>query len=142
MTPGYCPNKAHDRDHLGCGGRRVLVSTKWTRKTLADHRADRAAVVEEVLDSAGMSMPDQDRCSATATGDDGQPRYRWDPVLPGDPDAPTYRQAITALITERQRWRTQYEAARQQMAQARAGPDDGCSATEFGNSSARREAWD
>jgi Replication initiator protein, pSAM2 len=142
MTPGYCPNKAHDRDHLGCGGRRVLVSTKWTRKTLADHRADRAAVVEEVLDSAGMSMPDQDRCSATATGDDGQSRYRWDPVLPGDPDAPTYRQAITALITERQRWRTQYEAARQQMAQARAGPDDGCSATEFGNSSARREAWD
>ena len=73
-------------------------------------------------------MPDQDRCSATATGDDGRPRFRWDPVLPGDPDAPTYRQAITALITERQRWRTQYEAARQQMAQARAGPGDGCSA--------------
>lgn len=117
MQPGHCPSKAHDRDHLGCGGRRVLVSQKWTPKTLADHRADRAAVVREVLDSAGMSMPDPDACSATATRDDGQPRYQWDPVLPGDPDAPTYRQAITALINERQRWRTQYEAAL-----ARAGP--------------------
>ena len=26
--------KAHDREHLGCGGRRVLVSRKWTGKTL------------------------------------------------------------------------------------------------------------
>jgi hypothetical protein len=128
MTPGFCPNKAHDRDHLGCGGRRVLNSRKWTRKTLAGYRADRAAVVEEVLDSVGITMPDQDRCSATTTGEDGQPRYRWDPVLPGDPDAPTYRQAITALIAERQRWRTQYEAARHRMAEARAGPDDARSA--------------
>ncbi|MEQ7006208.1 replication initiator [Actinopolymorpha sp. B17G11] len=26
MAPGECPLKAHDREHLGCGGRRVLVS--------------------------------------------------------------------------------------------------------------------
>lgn len=118
MQPGHCPNKAHGRDHLGCGGRRVLVSRKWTRKTLADHKADRAAVVREVLDSAGLSMPDPDAGSATATRPDGQPRYRWDPVLPGDPDAPPYRHVITALIAERQRWRTQYQAALE-----RAGPD-------------------
>ena len=31
MEPGHCPNKAHDRDHLGVGGRRTLVSRKWTR---------------------------------------------------------------------------------------------------------------
>jgi len=136
MTPGFCPNKAHDRDHLGCGGRRVLNSTKWTRKTLDDYRADRAAVVEEVLDSAGIPMPDTDRCSATTPGDDGQPRFRWDPVLPGDPDAPTYRQAITTLIAERQRWRTQYETARQQMAEARAGPVGGCSAIDIVHSEA------
>ena len=32
---------AHDADHLGYAGRRVLVSRKWSGKTLADHRADR-----------------------------------------------------------------------------------------------------
>jgi hypothetical protein len=66
-------------------------------------------------------MPDQDACSATTTRPDGKPRYRWDPVLPGDPDAPTYRQAITALIAERQRWRTEYEAAKAQVDQATVG---------------------
>ncbi len=44
-APGQCPLKAHDREHLGCGGRRVLVSRKWTGKTLTGHRADRRAVV-------------------------------------------------------------------------------------------------
>ena len=45
MVPGHCKHKAHDREHLGLGGRRVLVSRKWTGKTLAGHKADRAAVV-------------------------------------------------------------------------------------------------
>jgi hypothetical protein len=133
MEPGRCPNKAHDRDHLGVGGRRTLVSRKWTRKTLADHRADRAAVVAEVLDSAGIDMPDQDACSATTTRPDGKPRYRWDPVLPGDPDAPTYRQAITALIAERQRWRQEYEAAKAQVEQATVGHS--ATGPPFGNGS-------
>ena len=35
-----CKGKAHDADHLGYAGRRVLVSRKWSGKTLADHRAD------------------------------------------------------------------------------------------------------
>jgi hypothetical protein len=39
---GHCPSKAHDRDHLGLGGRRVLVSRRWTGKTPDEHRADRA----------------------------------------------------------------------------------------------------
>jgi hypothetical protein len=26
LVPGRCSSKAHDREHLGCGGRRVLVS--------------------------------------------------------------------------------------------------------------------
>ncbi len=39
--PGACKGKAHRREHLGYAGRRVLVSRKWSGKTLADHRADR-----------------------------------------------------------------------------------------------------
>ena len=45
LVPGRCTSKAHDREHLGCGGRRVLVSRDWSGKTLAKHKADRATVV-------------------------------------------------------------------------------------------------
>ena len=41
LVPGRCKRKAHDADHLGYAGRRVLVSRKWSGKSLADHRADR-----------------------------------------------------------------------------------------------------
>ena len=41
MRPGACKGKAHRREYLGYAGRRVLVSRKWSGKTLADHRADR-----------------------------------------------------------------------------------------------------
>ena len=41
LVPGRCKGKAHDADHLGYAGRRVLASRKWSGKTLADHRADR-----------------------------------------------------------------------------------------------------
>jgi hypothetical protein len=33
MTPGRCKGKAHKPEHLGIGGRRVLVSRKWSNKT-------------------------------------------------------------------------------------------------------------
>jgi hypothetical protein len=54
LAPGRCHAKAHDRAHLGLGGRRVQVSRHWSGKTLAGHRADRAAVVREVLAEAGI----------------------------------------------------------------------------------------
>ena len=57
LVPGRCSSKAHDREHLGCGGRRVLVSRDWSGKTLAEHKADRATVVREALDAAGMHRP-------------------------------------------------------------------------------------
>ena len=41
LVPGCCKGKAHDAEHLGYAGRRVLISRKWSGKTLADHRADR-----------------------------------------------------------------------------------------------------
>jgi replication initiator protein RepSA len=43
--PGRCKGRAHRRATLGLPGRRVLVSRKWSGKTLVDHRADRKAFV-------------------------------------------------------------------------------------------------
>ncbi|MGH3264938.1 MAG: replication initiator, partial [Trebonia sp.] len=36
MRPDACKGKAHRREYLGYAGRRVLVSRKWSGKTLAD----------------------------------------------------------------------------------------------------------
>ena len=49
LIPGACKGKAHRRDHLGYAGRRVLVSRKWSGKTLADDRGDRKAWLTEML---------------------------------------------------------------------------------------------
>jgi len=121
-APGQCPSKAHDQEHLGCGGRRVLVSRKWTGKTLTVHKADRRSAVRMVLEAAGVDPGDADRYSATQTCDDGTPRYAWLPV--DYDDFPTYIAVIAASVAQRQRWRTQYEKAKQ-----RAGPQFGNSAT-------------
>ena len=55
LRPGRCTGKAHRREYLGYAGRRVLVSRKWSGKTLADHRADRKAWL---LDTLGLSATD------------------------------------------------------------------------------------
>ncbi|MEK6437557.1 replication initiator [Pseudonocardia sp. T1-2H] len=53
-VPGQCKGKAHKPEHLGIAGRRVLVSRKWSNKSLKDHRAERAAFVRQLLDKAGV----------------------------------------------------------------------------------------
>jgi hypothetical protein len=124
MRPGWCGSKAHDRHHLGLGGRRVLVSRQWTGKTLTEHKADWAEVVRQTLAAAGVEMPDSDRFSASATAD-GQPRFIWTAVDPRtDDDLPTWGGLITRAVVERIRWRTEYEEAK------RAGPDSTSSATD------------
>jgi hypothetical protein len=112
MTPGSCPAKAHDRWHLGIGGRRVLVSRQWTGKTLTDHRADRAEVVRQVLDAAGIDPPERMRMSA-ARSEDGTARYIWTPLDLRRDALPDYRFLIGKCITQQQAWRAQYEAAKQ-----------------------------
>lgn len=72
MTPGHCRGKAHKAEHLGYAGRRVLVSRKWSDKTLRDHKANRRAWV---LDALGL--PDD-----TVTDPH---RYAWRPVSSKDP---------------------------------------------------------
>ncbi|GAA1669016.1 hypothetical protein GCM10009745_09340 [Kribbella yunnanensis] len=127
MRPGWCPSKAHDRHHLGLGGRRVLVSRQWTGKTLAEHRADRAEVVRQTLAAAGVDMPDTDRYAATAELEDGRPRFIWEPVdRAKDTDLPTWHGVMTRGINERIRWQTAYEQAKQR---PNAPPDDTRSAT-------------
>lgn len=49
QRPGSCRSKAHRREHLGYAGRRILVSRKWSGKTLADHKQDRRAWVMTTL---------------------------------------------------------------------------------------------
>ncbi|GAA4866782.1 hypothetical protein GCM10023203_13990 [Actinomycetospora straminea] len=102
-TPGVCRGKAHRAETLGLGGRRVLVSRKWSGKTLDDHRADRTAFVRQLLADAGITPT-----TRTTTGD---PAVRWEPTRPNDPDVPGRPVLLLAAIAERQRWRAEYTAA-------------------------------
>ncbi|WP_256796216.1 replication initiator [Terrabacter sp. Ter38] len=125
LIPGACPSKAHDRDHLGLGGRRVLVSRHWSGKTLTQHKADRVAVVRAVLTEAGIDAPEADRLAADVLHQDGLPRFVWEDVPVCERD---YTAVITASLRQAQRWRTQYDDAKRAAAQRdspRGSPPDG-----------------
>ncbi|MFI6870861.1 replication initiator [Nocardia sp. NPDC050406] len=94
-VPGHCKGKAHRRDTLGLPGRRVLVSRRWTGKTLPDHRADRAEFVRQLLAKVGILKPDT-----------GHLRIR--PVQPGDEDRPLREHLIMSAIAKRTAWRAEY----------------------------------
>lgn len=98
LAPGRCASKAHDREHLGLGGRRVLVSRQWSGKRLAEHKADRATVVREALLVAGIVAPETERLAAAVTLADGSPRFVWTDTRP---DARTYARVLLASIAER-----------------------------------------
>ena len=72
------------------------------------HKADRAEVVRETLLSAGIDDLDLDRLAATVTLPDGYARFVWTDTRP---DHDTYF-LIFHSIGERQRWRAQYEHAK------------------------------
>jgi 8-oxo-dGTP pyrophosphatase MutT (NUDIX family) len=114
MVPGHCKHRAHDRSNLGLGGRRVLVSRKWSGKTLAAHQADRAAVVRAALEEAGIDPDDHDELAITGT-DDG---WTWEVIPRSRVDDRTYAAAIAEAVATRQRWRSEYESAKT----TRAGP--------------------
>jgi hypothetical protein len=108
-SPGRCPSEAHDREHLGIGGRRVLVSRDWSGKTFSEHRADRSAVVREALQSAGHGR--------ARPGTDGHRRRqpRRAPPLRVDRRTPrptTYTLMLLRSVAERQRWCAQYDQAK------------------------------
>jgi hypothetical protein len=118
MTPGLCKGRAHDRENLGLGGRRVLVSRQWSGKTLGEHRADRASVVRAALEVAGVDPDDHDELSVS--GNDG--RFDWEVIGRSRVDEATYAAAVAEAIETRQRWRREYEAAKELAGAARAGP--------------------
>ena len=70
LKPGYCQGKAHRYQNLGYAGRRVLVSRKWSGKTLTDHRVDRKAWLMAMLE-----LPATDDSSG----------YQWERVTPTSP---------------------------------------------------------
>jgi hypothetical protein len=128
--PGHCPRPAHQLENLGHGGRRVLVSRDWSGKTLAEHKADRAAIVRAALAEAGIEPPGIDRWSVHQTDDAGTPRYLWEPadITPGL-DVETYRVILRHQITERLRWQHEYATAKAALDVARP-PDTARSATD------------
>ena len=105
LTPGACKGKAHRRANLGYAGRRVLVSRKWSGKTLADHRADRK---NWLLSTLGV-QPDP-------------ARYVWEPVTPGEPDHMDHARRLLHVVADRQRWQAALAEARRR-ADIRPGPD-------------------
>jgi hypothetical protein len=101
LVPGACKGKAHRPGHCGYGGRRVLVSRKWSGKTLADHRADRKAWLVETL---GLEVPDA-------------ARYTWARVAPADPDYLSPEHRLLHVVADRARWKGALHEARR-----KAGP--------------------
>ena len=96
MRPGACKGKAHRRECLGYAGRRVLVSRKWSGKTLADHRADRKNWLTETL-----GLPATDPA-----------RYAWEPVAPSDRDHLPTTQRLLHVVADRIRWQQALDQAR------------------------------
>jgi hypothetical protein len=101
MTPGRCKGKAHQPEHLGIAGRRVLVSRKWSNKTLDDHRAERGQFVRQLLLDVGIQP---------AHGPQDGP-YQWERPAPTDPDIPPRPVLLLHAVAERQRWKAEYTAA-------------------------------
>jgi hypothetical protein len=99
-VPGHCKGRAHRRTTLGLPGRRVLVSRKWSGKTLADHRADRMAFVAQALAAVGINKPAQDTS-----------RLVWRKVAPGDQNVPPRAHLLMRAIAERIAWRAEYDRA-------------------------------
>jgi hypothetical protein len=90
------------RSYLGYAGRRVLVSRKWSGKTMADHKADRKNWVLARLAEAGV----------TATGHPTEAgRYAWELAPPDHPDVEPIEQRLLANIAERLEMRRQLDHA-------------------------------
>ncbi|WP_154675651.1 replication initiator [Parafrankia elaeagni] len=105
LVSGRCRGKAHRRETLGFGGRRVLVSRKWSGKTLSDHKADRVAFIRQQLEALGQTG------TGPAAGHDPA-RTAWTLLRPGDPTAPRREHLLLHAVAQRRAWRAQFDAAR------------------------------
>jgi hypothetical protein len=96
LIPGACRGKAHRHEYLGYAGRRVLVSRKWSGKTLADHRVDRKTWL---LATLGQTAADP-------------ARYSWEPAAPGELDHMEHARRLLHVVADRQRWQAALVEAR------------------------------
>ena len=101
LIPGLCRGKAHRYENLGYAGRRVLVSRKWSGKTLTDHRADRKAWLMAMLGLDPATEPDPGT-------------YRWERVTPADPDHMPPTQRLMHVLADRTEWNVALTRARRQ----------------------------
>ncbi|MGW4795407.1 replication initiator [Nonomuraea sp. NPDC004297] len=90
LVPGLCRGKAHRAEHLGYGGRRVLVSRRWSGKTLGEYAAERRAWV-----TAALGLEEEREAD----------RLVWHVAKDSDPGVPELRVRVAELVTERQRLR-------------------------------------
>jgi hypothetical protein len=114
LRPGFCRSKAHRREHLGYAGRRVLVSRKWSGKTLADHKADRLAWVLEALgvDPANEGQGDEDNPRPPVLASVSSGSFEWELARPTDPDVAPREQRLLRAVGEALKRRAQLDAAR------------------------------
>ena len=92
MLPGRCRGKAHKAEHLGYAGRRVLVSRKWSNKTLSRTQARPPGL------GPGHARP------ARRTVTDPH-RYVWRPVSSKDPNRTPLAKRLLREVANRQRTR-------------------------------------
>ncbi len=76
----------------------MLVSRKWSGKTLGDHRADRR---DWVLNLLGNSTEPAD-----------PNRYAWEQVRSGDPDVRSLDRRLLLAIAQRTVWRAALDEAK------------------------------
>ena len=112
MVPGSCPAKAHDPENLGCGGRRVLVSRKWTGKTLErpSRRPGRGRPPGALVGRDRRARRAAARRRHQARG--RLPRFTWKIWDPLDSTVPMYRSVMTRAVAERMRWKAEYANAK------------------------------
>jgi hypothetical protein len=115
LVPGCCKGKVHQPRTLGFTGRRVLISRRWSGKTLTDHKYDRRAWVKAIL---GGALDNDDQ------GDAEPGRYSFERAKPGDPDIGSIRRRILRAIAEKQRHKAQLDQAKEQLTISATSPGE------------------
>jgi hypothetical protein len=106
LRPGRCKGKVHQRDTLGIGGRRILISRDWSGKTLADHRADARTWVRHLL---GVTTDGPDATDQPAS-------HAWEFARPDDPDVSPLQHRLLRALSQRMIWRNALLAAKDRAA--------------------------